>query len=354
MVVLNDHDVRTLTESLEELRLIDPIADPEAFISASQLWAGKLSDPYRREIQRFRRFGSPEGALLISNIPIGEIPPTPRRPIEAIGLAPVAVCSQAVLLGELGEQVGYRPEFGGGIYQVIAPVQSDELEQISTSSRAALERHIETAWSRHRPDRVALLCVRPDHLKVAGTPISPSWRIVKALAPEMIAVLREPRFKMKVDRSYLRGDGYTQDIWNKGIAVLQGSVENPDMQIDIAEAGVVDPQDSVAEAALAEFSRVACEVEEVVRLDAGQMVIVDNHKALHGRTPFTARYDGQDRILLRAFLLRSLYPSESVRPDNGRILEPDYRELPVVEPTFNVGAIRATDNRTTVVHARGY
>jgi hypothetical protein len=39
-----------------------------------------------------------------------------------------------------------------------------------------------------------------------------------------------------------------------------------------------------------------------VTLDEGDLLVVDNRRALHGRVPFEARHDGSDRWLLRAYV----------------------------------------------------
>ncbi len=54
-------------------------------------------------------------------------------------------------------------------------------------------------------------------------------------------------------------------------------------------------------------------------LEPGDMLIVDNRKAVHGRTGFTPRYDGEDRWLRRCFTVSDirashpqLYPASRV------------------------------------------
>ncbi|WP_189595188.1 TauD/TfdA family dioxygenase, partial [Nocardia cerradoensis] len=50
------------------------------------------------------------------------------------------------------------------------------------------------------------------------------------------------------------------------------------------------------------YARLGAELEQVcvtVALTPGEMLLVDNDVAVHGRVPFTARYDGTDRWLKR-------------------------------------------------------
>ncbi|HZB32029.1 MAG TPA: TauD/TfdA family dioxygenase, partial [Streptosporangiaceae bacterium] len=53
----------------------------------------------------------------------------------------------------------------------------------------------------------------------------------------------------------------------------------------------------------AAYARLGCELERVsvsVSLRPGEILVVDNDVAVHGRVPFTPRYDGTDRWLKRA------------------------------------------------------
>jgi alpha-ketoglutarate-dependent taurine dioxygenase len=55
-----------------------------------------------------------------------------------------------------------------------------------------------------------------------------------------------------------------------------------------------------------------------VVLEPGDLLVVDNTVAVHGRSPFPARYDGTDRWLQRAFVVADLAPSAAVR--SGRVV----------------------------------
>jgi L-asparagine oxygenase len=105
------------------------------------------------------------------------------------------------------------------------------------------------------------------------------------------------------------------------VTVFDGPRDRPHLRVDFAETRGVDP---AAQAALDELSAVATRERLVVHLEEGDLLVVDNRRAVHGRTRFKPRHDNMDRWLLRAFLTRDLMRSESVRPGDGRIVEPDY------------------------------
>jgi hypothetical protein len=61
-------------------------------------------------------------------------------------------------------------------------------------------------------------------------------------------------------------------------------------------------------------------LEDVV-VHAGEVLFIDNFRAVHGRRPFQAAYDGTDRWLKKLVLSRDLRSSRALRTSAGsRIL----------------------------------
>ncbi|WP_435888864.1 TauD/TfdA family dioxygenase [Streptomyces niveus] len=63
------------------------------------------------------------------------------------------------------------------------------------------------------------------------------------------------------------------------------------------------PLDEAEESWRDAYGRLADELARVsvpVSLEPGDVLVVDNDMVVHGRVPFTARYDGTDRWLKRA------------------------------------------------------
>ena len=57
-------------------------------------------------------------------------------------------------------------------------------------------------------------------------------------------------------------------------------------------------------------------------LEPGDLLVIDNNVAVHGRSPFTARFDGHDRWLQRSFVVADLAPSAGER--NGRVITTEF------------------------------
>ena len=141
---------------------------------------------------------------------------------------------------------------------------------------------------------------------------------------ETIETLREPRFRTLVDPSFVIGDNLDDDICIDPIRILEGPDPRPRLRVDFARDAGTTGNDPGAQRALDALREAAVETQVVVYLEAGEMLVLDNNYAVHGRTPFVPRYDGGDRWLLRSFVTRDLGRSEGVRPGNERIVQPGY------------------------------
>lgn len=318
---LSARDRARLKQASREVAAHEVVTDTESFVLEAQLCVARLSLGLRRTLLTFRRFGDTSGGLLVRSIPLGQVPPTPAKAQPRGLVTSEAAAAMSVLLAGLGEQYGFRPEFGGRIIQNVLPVRGFETEQISLGSTVDLECHVEMAFSAYRSDYVALLCLRQDHNGVAGTTISSIDGMLPILDPAVIRTLRQPRFRTRVDASFRAGDDLPGDVWVDPICVLDGPPERPHLRVDFAET---EGTDQTAQVALRALRAAADRTRIVVQLRAGDLLIVDNHRALHGRTPFKPRYDGADRWLLRSFVTKDLRRSERVRHADTRIVEADY------------------------------
>ncbi|MEZ5179152.1 MAG: TauD/TfdA family dioxygenase [Acidimicrobiales bacterium] len=213
----------------------------------------------------------------------------------------------------LGEPVGYRPEHGGATVQNLLPVRGTEATQTSTSSAVDLEFHTETAFHPHRPHHLLLTCLRSD--SAASTYLCSVREVLPHLTARERAVLAEPRFRTRVDESF---GGTPATPPGPPVAVLQGDPASPTLLFD---ADLMDGTDPEADAALRRLAAVALERRLAVVLQPGDLLVVDNHACIHGRSSFAARYDGTDRWLQRAFVVDDLASSAPHR--TGRTIDLD-------------------------------
>ena len=273
-----------------------------------------LPPAVRRALDDLRADPGPAGAVLVTGIPTGELPPTPELPTSPTHKDRL---SELVLLAvgrALGEPVGYRPEHGGATVQNLLPVRGTEATQTSTSSAVDLEFHTETAFHPHRPHYLLLTCLRSD--SAASTYLCSVRDVLPHLTARERAVLAEPRFRTRVDESF---GGTPATPPTPPVAVLGGDPAAPTLLFD---ADLMDGTDPEAHAALHRLAAVAHERRLGVVLQPGDLLVVDNHSCIHGRSSFAARYDGTDRWLQRAFVVDDLAPSAPHR--TGRTIDLDF------------------------------
>jgi L-asparagine oxygenase len=283
----------------------------EEFLDSAVDHAVTIDVTTRAAIAEFAALSNPSGALLLRGLSIGDVPTTPSTPISE---SPKDDTSERTLLAVaslLGEPVGYLPELGGRLVQNLLPVKSNATRQTSTSSDVTLMWHTETAFHPFKPRYLLLLCLRGD--PAAQTLLCSIDAILDGLTPDTIAVLREPRFRISPDESFL-GEGSVRTL-SEPRSVLKGDADELEFTFD---AELMVGIDAAATAALHAVTAMIERAHTGVVLEPGDLLIVDNHRAVHGRSRFTARFDGFDRWLQRTFVVRNFEESGASR--DGRII----------------------------------
>jgi hypothetical protein len=281
--------------------------DHPVFVGAAGRFGRRLPATVFDALVDFADEPHASGALLLRGVPAGDVPATPPTPI---GSGTKDFVSEFVLLAiarRLGQPVGYLPELGGRIVQNIVPVQSSADRQISTSSKVELMYHTEAAFHPHRPRYLVLFCLRGD--PTAATTLASIREVQHRLPHDVRTTLFEPRFRTAVDESYL---GTCSNRLGQPTPVLSGPWERPRMVFD---ADLMVGTDLAAERALRLLGEAVAEHHTAVVLEAGDVLVVDNDVAVHGRTPFAPRFDGTDRWLQRTFVVADLGPSAGERTD---------------------------------------
>ena len=250
------------------------------------------------------------GALLLKGAPVGDLPATPPAPTAPTAKGHVSEMTLLTAARRLGQPVGYQPEHGGDLVQNLVPTRAGADRQVSTSSRVDLMFHTEAAFHPHRPRYLLLLCLRGDPQAV--TTLSSVHEVLPLLPAPVVGVLFQPRFRTAVDESYLHGRTNTL---GPAMPVLSGDRARPSMVFD---EDLMVGTDTEAEAALHVLGDAVRAHHIGVALEAGDLLVVDNHVAVHGRTAYTPRFDGTDRWLQRAMVVPDLAPSAGDR--HGRVI----------------------------------
>ncbi len=254
------------------------------------------------------------GALLIRNAPIGELPTTPATPDAPVDKDLGTELTLLTIARRLGQPVGYVPEHGGRIVQNIVPTHTDADSQMSTSSSSNLMFHTETAFHPFRPRYLLLLCLRGD--PSAHTTLVSVHELMDRLPDDVVDVMFEPRFRTAVDASFLGG---RRNELGPARPLISGTRDEPTF---IFDADLTVGIDTGAEDVLVRVRDLIEQIKTSVVLEPGDLLVVDNNIAVHGRSPFTARFDGFDRWLQRSFVVTDLAPSAGQRV--GRVITTEF------------------------------
>ncbi len=197
------------------------------------------------------------------------------------------------------------------------PPPTTPARQTSTSSDVELEFHTETAFHPHKPRYLLLLCLRGDPR--AETLLCSIPQVIDQLPLGVRQVLREPRFRTGVDESFghlhRSHDGSHPRALGHLVPVLSGTAARPTSTFD---ADLMVGVDDEARDAL-EALRQAIRSDHVgVTLRTGDLLVIDNAVAVHGRSSFAARFDGTDRWIQRTFVVADLAASATER--HGRVI----------------------------------
>jgi L-asparagine oxygenase len=315
----------TLTHHAEPIAVMSPTwpnmqvpacaAGTERFVRAAGHAARSMPAVIHDALVDFADSGHHSGALLLRGLPVGDLPPTPPTPTTPADKDSVSEFTLLSVARRLGQPVGYEPEHGGDLVQNIVPTETALDRQVSTSSKVQLMFHTEAAFHPHRPRYLLLLCLRGD--PAAYTTLSSICEVLPQLSPDVVDVLFEPRFRTAVDESYLHG---RRTVLGDPMAVLRGDRGrgaaqsiSPQSISMVFDADLMVGIDEEADNAIRVLGGATAACHTSVALEAGDLLVVDNTVAVHGRSPFTARFDGADRWLQRTFVVSDLAPSAADR-----------------------------------------
>jgi L-asparagine oxygenase len=285
----------------------DPYVQPHETVAFIRRSLEEKSLRLADQLQLFVQ-GEASVALLIRGLPSG-IAEEVRTPTDqgAVTMKGNSV-SELVLLTIaciLGEPFAFDEEQGGSLVNNLFPMRSTAGLQISTSA-SELTLHVDAAASPTPPDFTVLLCLRGGTDARARTFFSAMRPAVGALPERDQAVLRMPRFMLSPEPVYGAAAPVITPVWST-----------------VAGRDVFRFDESLLRGIDAECQRIVDALKphlettsDSVLLSDGEMLVIKNLEAVHGRATYEARYDGTDRWLQRAYVWRG---SGDVDAGCGRI-----------------------------------
>jgi L-asparagine oxygenase len=283
-------------------RLIDTDFEtlaPDEIVDLALAVPPLLPPDLRRRIIEYRRC-APDGDVLLLHglIPDGvTLPATAVAPFAPVsGPAQTAALLLAGVMTLFGEPFTYSSLYKGRLVQNLVPVPNMEFTQTSQSSTGMLDWHVEDGFREDRCDYAGLLCLRGD--PAGGSQYAQAKDL--QMSPDLFATLRETRFHVKPDPAHVVPEGL-----RRRIAVLTGPESAPEIIYDTHHIGPIDDADTAAATALRELHVALDQVHLSHVMSRGDLLIFDNKRVVHARTPFAARFDGTDRWLMRVMVCGS-------------------------------------------------
>jgi clavaminate synthase/L-asparagine oxygenase len=294
-------DVSAHAELLTALRAeLPPVprADLPAFFAAAEELGSRLPEDLVQALRAFRAHGNEDGYLLVRGLPVDEdLPTTPTSTPAPTDRPLISGEAWLALLGrQLGLPTGYAELRSGTVYHDVYP--SPGAHHLSSeTSETLLEFHTEMAYHQLQPEFVMLCCSRADHERKAATLVASVRKALKGLSPESREVLSHQPVPCCVDVAFRGGVEDPGAI--ASVQVLHGDLDDPFLGYD---RELLAPDTEETTAALQELSDALDAVTEPVRLEPGDLVVIDNYRTTHARTPFSPRWDGRDRWLHRMYI----------------------------------------------------
>jgi Fe(II)/alpha-ketoglutarate-dependent arginine beta-hydroxylase len=309
------------------------VEDPGLVRQASVI-AHELPRSLREFMTEFR-LDEPSGVCVVSGFPVDdeEIGDTPAHweHRDPTALSPTLRQEVFFLLcaSLLGDIFGWSTQQNGYLMHDLMPIKGHEQEQLGSGSEQLLWWHTEDAFHPFKGDYVSLMCLRnPD--KVATTVATVENIPWSEMDTEP---LFEPHYTIRPDESHLPKNRRPEDDADPArVALLDAAYKRiTQLEADPPRRPVLfgdrampymalDPYfmatDHLDDRARKAFEALGERIEEAIEpvvLQPGDCCFIDNLRTVHGRVPFTARFDGKDRWLKRLNISRNLRGSREAR-----------------------------------------
>jgi L-asparagine oxygenase len=324
-IEFDNTEVETLIKLANNI-LISPSKNPNEFCKKTKELSKMIPNRIKIILYDFIKNGSPTGFLLFTGLStyhefLNSIPSTPSSNKYKMGEGTLLSRIQAILINIIGEMVAYEAEGYGELFQDIVPDISMANKQTSIGSNTELEIHTEQAFSKLRPDFLSLACLRGDDS--AYTYILPVQTILEKLSFQEIELLKQPLWYTGVDLSFKLNNHEFQEGDMRGPMPILQTDENGDLKL-VFDQDLIIGIDDTSNEIVKKIIDIYYEYRIEHSLKSGEIIFIDNRMAVHGRSSFFPKYDGNDRFLVRAFGTFDYEKSKYARPNDSRTISAIY------------------------------
>lgn len=328
-LILREEEVSQIRSIVAELAGKHGTSESLELHEEAALAAYRLPARVQAALREFKLREPASGLCIISGYPIDDqrLGPTPShwqdtRPRCAALEEEVAL---VVLASLLGDCIGWATQQDGRLVHDIVPIEAHRKEQLGSGSEQTLTWHTEDAFHPCRGDYLGMACLRnPDHVPTTYASLEnirlpdEHWNLLfealYTIRPDESHQIKNKAGARAVDED-LKASYSKIDCWNvepEKVAVLSGDRDSPYLRIDPYFMDRLESANGAQQAFDALVGAVDEKLEDLV-LQPGDFCFIDNFKAVHGRRPFKARFDGTDRWMKRVNVVRDLRKSREYR-----------------------------------------
>jgi L-asparagine oxygenase len=142
------------------------------------------------------------------------------------------------------------------------------------------------------------------------------------LNDDEINSLREPLWKTGVDLSFkLDGHEFIDGDVRGPMPIISGSLEDPLLVFD---QDLMTGTTQRANILIQDICNIYYKNRVEYSLEPGDIILIDNRRAVHGRSSYSPKYDGTDRFLIRCFSTLDYDKSDYARKEGSRIISAIY------------------------------
>lgn len=294
---LQENEKEELTILVNNFQHISPTKDEE-YIKQVTYYSSLLPKRIKEELCYFKNHGHEQGAFLIRNLPNDTLVKTPNDNKQHIGQTTVLSHVQALFNEYIGHMVSYEAEGDGYLFQDMVPNKELSDSQTSLGSKVELELHTEQAFSDYKPDYLSLACLKGDNN--AYTYFLHVNQILEYMNEEEINYLERKNWKIGVDMSFaLNGC----DFVTRGPLSILTKNKHYDLVFD---QDLMIGETEFANHLIGKIVSIYYDCRHKHILQPGEILLLDNHKVVHGRSKFQPKFNGDDRFIVRSFIMKDL------------------------------------------------
>jgi L-asparagine oxygenase len=321
-IALSSQSAQGVLQAISDLTA-DPYRDAERFIEQAQTAAQRLPLQVTDPLDEIARHEGPVAIHVTGLRPPVALSRTPTSKFDALsnarptGTEPVV----ATLGARLGEIFGYMEWDSGHLVQNRYPVAGHRSIQAASGS-SELVMHTESSFADLTPDHLVLLGLREGQADAVPTLVADIAEVFARLPESARAVLRSPAFVFETDNGDYVLDG-------RRTTAPSAIVTDHEVHYSMPLAGITP----AAEQALHQFGHDLTAAARPVVLGPGEVLVIDNRRAVHGRPALAPLFDGTDRWIQRVLVRRALPAPGRVFTDSRMTQYPSAYRATLAQPS---------------------